>query len=90
MGPKSVLFANLKGWLRPEGALFGSTILGVGAEHGLLARSLMDIYNAKGIFSNRLDSEEGLRVALGKHFEESSVRVVGSVALFSGRGAKPA
>jgi len=31
---------------------------------------------------------EGLQTELEKHFEESSVRVVGSVALFTARGVK--
>jgi Methyltransferase domain len=86
---KSAVFRNLKPWLRPGGVLFGATILGAGVEHGFLARKLMDVYNAKGIFSNRSDSAEGLRAALGQHFEEASLRVVGCVALFSARGSGP-
>ena len=86
MAAKSVVFANLKPWLRPGGVLFGATILGAGVEHGFLARKLMGLYNAKGIFSNVSDSEEGLRAALGRHFAEWSVRVAGSVALFAGKG----
>src|SRR5882672_6298364 len=89
MTTKSAVFANLRPWLRPDGVLFGATILGSGVNHGFLARKLMDIYNAKGIFSNRSDSMEGLQNELEKHFEESSVRVVGSVALFTARGVKP-
>jgi SAM-dependent methyltransferase len=87
---KGALFRNLKPWLRPGGVLFGATILGAGVEHGFLARKLMDVYNAKGIFSNRSDSAEGLRAALGQHFEVASLRVVGCVALFSARGFGPA
>jgi len=87
---KSDLFRNLKPWLRPGGVLFGATILGAGVKHGFLARKLMDVYNAKGIFSNRSDSAEGLRAALGQHFEVASLRVVGCVALFSARGSGPA
>ena len=86
---KSAVLRNLKPWLRPGGVLFGATILGAGVEHGFLARKLMDVYNAKGIFSNRLDSAEGLRAALGRHFEVASLRVVGCVALFSARGSGP-
>jgi SAM-dependent methyltransferase len=87
---KSALFANLKLWLRPGGVLFGATILGAGVEHGFLAGKLLDVYNARGIFSNWSDSAEGLRAALGQHFEVASVRVVGSVALFSATGSRPA
>jgi|SRR5450432_375923 len=85
MATKSAVFANLKSWLRPGGVLFGATILGLGVYHGLLARRLMSFYNARGIFGNAWDSAEGLRTALGEHFEESSVRVKGSVALFSAK-----
>jgi len=88
MSTKSAAFANLKPWLKPGGVLFGATILEVGVEHGFLARKLMSVYNAKGIFSNISDSEEGLRAALGEHFEQSSVRVEGSVALFSARAKR--
>jgi hypothetical protein len=85
MATKSGVFANLKPWLKPGGVLFGATILGAGVEHGFLARKLMSVYNARGIFSNISDSAEGLRGALGEHFEGSSVRVEGSAALFSAR-----
>jgi len=88
MSTKSAAFANLKPWLKPGGVLFGATILGVGVEHGFLARKLMNVYNAKGIFGNISDSEEGLRGALREHFEGSSVRVAGSVALFSARAKR--
>ena len=88
MSTKSAAFANLKPWLKPGGVLFGATILGTGLEHGFLARKLMNVYNAKGIFSNISDSEEGLRAALVEHFEESSVRVAGSVALFSAQAKR--
>jgi len=85
---KSAAFANLKPWLKPGGVVFGATILGEDVEHGFLARKLMNVYNAKGIFSNVSDSVEGLRAALDKHFEESSVRVAGSVVLFSARAKR--
>jgi SAM-dependent methyltransferase len=86
MAAKGAVFANLKPWLGPGGVLFGATILGSGVEHGFLARKLMGVYNAKGIFGNVSDSEEGLRSALGREFAEWSVRMVGSVALFTGKG----
>jgi SAM-dependent methyltransferase len=88
MSTKSAAFANLKPWLKPGGVLFGATILGTGVDHGFLAWKLMNVYNARGIFSNISDSEEGLRAALAKHFEEPSVRVEGNVALFSARAKR--
>ncbi|KAI0773044.1 S-adenosyl-L-methionine dependent methyltransferase [Trametes elegans] len=47
--------------------------------------SLMDLYNRKGIFGNYEDSEDRLRQALEAAFEDSELRVIGVVALFSGR-----
>jgi hypothetical protein len=87
---KGVVFANLKRCLQSGGVLFGATIVGAGVEHGFLARRLMDVYNAKGVFSNTSDSVAGLGAELQKHFEESSVQLLGSVALFSAQGARPA
>jgi SAM-dependent methyltransferase len=83
MSTKSAAFAHLQPWLKPGGVLFGATILGAGVGHGFLARKLMNVYNAKGIFSNRSDSVEGLRSALDLYFARSSVRMEGGVALFS-------
>jgi len=60
---------DLKPWLRPMEVLFGATILGSGVNHGFLARKLMDITNAKGIFSNR-SIDGGLQTELEKHFED--------------------
>ena len=41
--------------------MFGSTILGEGVRHNPLAKQLMKIYNAKGIFSNLSDRQSDLR-----------------------------
>jgi hypothetical protein len=90
MTTKGAAFSNLTRWLRPDGVLFGATILGAGVYHGFLARRLTDVYNANGIFSNLSDSAEGLQAALDGHFENSSMRLVGSVALFWARGARSA
>lgn len=65
--------------------MFGTTILGAGAKHNPLAKSLMRIYNARGIFSNTLDSASDLEDVLRANFREASIRIEGCVALFSGR-----
>jgi hypothetical protein len=72
----------------PGGVLFGSTILGTGVRHNALGRRLMDIYNQRGIFSNTLDSAEGLRRAAppGAQME---IEVCGTVALFVVRSGRP-
>jgi hypothetical protein len=50
-----------------------------------LGAALVDVYNRKGIFSNRGDSASGLRAALDACFAEVSITVRGAVALFSAR-----
>lgn len=85
MTEKATVFANLKPCLNAGGVLFGATILGDAAAHNGFGRKLMEVYNKKGIFGNRSDTVEGLRSALGAHFADVHIEVVGKVALFSGR-----
>ena len=76
---------HVKPHLRPDGVLFGSTILGRGVRHNPLGRGLMRVYNRKGIFSNRDDDAEGLERALASVFARVRIDVKGTVALFSAR-----
>jgi ubiquinone/menaquinone biosynthesis C-methylase UbiE len=85
MSDKGLVIANLVRWLAPGGVIFGTTILGEGVPHSLLARRLLRIYNTRGIFGNGTDRLEGLSDLLRAHCRRASVRVVGSVALFVGR-----
>ncbi|MGV6394807.1 class I SAM-dependent methyltransferase [Pseudomonas caspiana] len=85
MTDKATVFANLKPCLKPNGVLFGATILGDAVAHNGFGRKLMAIYNKKGIFGNRSDTVEGLRSALAFHFADVHIEVRGKVALFSGR-----
>ena len=87
MADKGAVFANLKPCLKPDGVLFGATILGDAAGHNGFGRKLIEVYNKKGIFGNRSDTVEGLRSALALHFRDVHIEVVGKVALFSGRKA---
>jgi len=82
---KAVAFDHLKAVMSPNAVLFGSTLLQDGVPRSWLARRLMDVYNNKGIFSNRHDSLDGLKQALGERFREVSIEVVGCAALFSAR-----
>jgi ubiquinone/menaquinone biosynthesis C-methylase UbiE len=82
---KGAVFAHLARWLAPNGVIFGTTILGQGVQHSLLARRLLRVYNRRGIFGNATDSLEGLSNLLRAHCQSASVRVVGSVAFFVGR-----
>jgi SAM-dependent methyltransferase len=82
---KAVVFDHLKALMKPDGVLFGATILSQGVSPGWLARRLMDAYNKNGIFSNQEDSLDGLKQALDQRFQDVSIEVVGCAALFSGR-----
>jgi len=85
---KSTVFHHLKLLLSDKGVLFGSTILGKDVQRSLPARSLMNLYNAKGVFSNLSDCKQDLEAGLDSHFDEYAVRVQGCVALFSARKPK--
>jgi hypothetical protein len=65
--------------------MFGSTILGEGVRHNPLAKQLMKIYNAKGIFSNLSDRQSDLEAGLKAYFDEHTIRIAGCVVLFSAR-----
>lgn len=82
---KSIVFDHLKALMEPGAVLFGSTLLQGGVRRNMLARRLMDIYNAKGIFSNRSDDLAGLTDELNRRFDDVSIEVVGCAALFRGR-----
>jgi SAM-dependent methyltransferase len=82
---KAVAFDHLRPLLNPGGRIFGSTIVQGNAPRSPLAQWFMDFYNRKGVFHNAQDTEEGLRSALKERFSESSVTVVGCVALFQAR-----
>src|SRR4029077_16525791 len=85
LASKSIVFENVKPLLRDGGVIFGSTILGEGVRHNPLAKQLMRIYNAKGIFSNLSVRQSDLEAGLKAHFDEHTIHIAGSVALFSAR-----
>jgi len=80
---KAAIFGLLKHNLAPGGVLFGATILGDQADHNAFGRKLMNIYNSKGIFSNRQDDEAGFQAHLRKHFRNVSLKREGCVLMFS-------
>jgi hypothetical protein len=85
MRTKKVVFENLKAVLNPGGTVFGCTILNTGVDRNPLARLTLYFMNARGYLSNKQDDLEGLKRNLAECFRESSVKVVGCVALFSAR-----
>jgi len=85
MVSKQIVFDNLKPLLNPNGVLFGTTILGQNIQPNPLAWLLMRVYNSRAIFSNTEDTLANLEAGLKQHFKDYAVKVVGCVALFTGR-----
>ena len=79
---KMALFNNLRNNMAPEGVVYGTTVLGKGIKHNLPGKALMAVFNAKGIFDNREDSEEELKERLKACFEKVETKVVGTVLMF--------
>jgi SAM-dependent methyltransferase len=87
LNDKSAVLANLKSHLKPDGVLYGATILGDSVGHNGFGKKLMKVYNRKGIFGNQHDSLDALKAELSKHFADVRVTLQGKVALFEGRQA---
>ena len=86
MESKMVAFDTVRPLLHPDGVVFGATLLSSGAKHSAAARSLMRLYNRKGVFSNRDDTAEALRAGLEKRFSQVKIEIVGCGALFTAHG----
>ena len=82
MDAKAAALSNVRPLLRPGGVVFGSTVLGRGVNHGVVARLGLGPYNWLGIFSNSGDDPAGLARALEENFTRHELRVVSSMALF--------
>ena len=65
--------------------LFGATILGRFIEPNAAARSLLRLYNAKGVFNNLDDDLAGLGDGLKARFGKVEIETIGCVALFRAR-----
>ena len=85
MHSKSVVLGHIVSMLRPDGVLFGATILSDERLHTPASRALMKFYNRKGIFSNRYDTQLALQDVLQKHLINVDIQVIGCVALFKGQ-----
>jgi uncharacterized membrane-anchored protein YhcB (DUF1043 family) len=68
--------------LNPGGVVFGSTILWKGVDNSFLARYFINANNTRGAMTNMQDDLDGLKKNLEQHFSESSVKIIGSMALF--------
>ncbi len=84
MENKSAAIHNAVQMLKPNGVLFGATILSDKDLNTPLSSHLASLYNKKGIFSNQNDTHETLSKALQEHLDDVEIKIVGSVALFKG------
>ena len=88
MPRKSAAIRNVAAVLEPDGMFFGSTVLGDEGSHSWAARRMIDLYNGRGSFDNRTDTEEGVRQVIGASFEHVELDVVGSIAIWFAQGPK--
>lgn len=82
MAQKAAVFDHIRPLMNPGAVIFGATIVS-DTPRNAAARKLMDVYNAKGIFSNRDDTVPELEKALTARFARCSLDVKGCVAVFS-------
>jgi methyltransferase family protein len=73
---------HLRPLMRARAVLFGATILGRGIAPNPVARALLDVYNAKGVFNNREDDLESLSKGLRQRFDHVAIERHGCVATF--------
>ena len=85
MAEKGVAFEHARRALAPGGTLFGVTILGKDAPISPPARAFIALSNRRGILHNWDDGPAELDAALARTFPERTVRVHGTVALFTAR-----
>ena len=85
MAHKCAVFDHVVRVVVPGGRIFGATIVQGAAPRNWAAQALMDLYNAKGIFSNRHDAIADLESELRSRFDAVVVSRQGCVALFEGR-----
>lgn len=83
---KCQVLGMLKQHLKPDGVLFGCTLLGPNSgDQSRLSKLAFRRANARGRMGNLEDTEEPFVEALRKHFGEVEYRVVGCMLLFSAR-----
>lgn len=85
MAEKLTAIDQLRPVMSKGAVLFGATILGRGIEPNAAARSLLRLYNAKGVFNNLDDDLAGLTEGLKSRFGEVDIETSGCVALFRAR-----
>jgi predicted TPR repeat methyltransferase len=85
MAEKLAAVDHLKPLMAAGATLFGATILGRGVQPNMAARTLLSLYNKKGVFNNRADDLEALRTGLERRFASVEIEQHGLVAVFRAR-----
>ena len=82
MERKAAAIANIARVMAPDGVLFGTTVLGAGADHNRLARAFLRAFNRRGAFGNLQDTEVGLHEILKRSFHDVDLRSIHGIAIF--------
>jgi hypothetical protein len=82
MSEKLTSVDHLRPLMMKGAVLFGATILGQDIAPNWAARSLLDFYNAKGVFNNREDDLASLSDGLRQRFQTVEIEREGCLALF--------
>jgi ubiquinone/menaquinone biosynthesis C-methylase UbiE len=82
---KATAIRNVAAVMKPDGVLFGGTLLGLSANHSAPARAMIRIGNWHGGFDCLEDTVEGLRQILDDSFGSVEIEVEFSLAYFTAR-----
>lgn len=85
MKNKASAIRNVAAVLKPDGVLFGGTVLGLEEDHSAPARAFIKAFNKRGAFDNLTDTQNGLDSILSESFSNVAIDVVGSLAFFEAR-----
>jgi ubiquinone/menaquinone biosynthesis C-methylase UbiE len=85
MSTKVSLFSDVEKYLAPGGTIFGATILGQGFSGNIGARTIMNLYNRKGLFCNQHDDVTTLESALQTNYDNVVIRKIGCVTAFAAK-----
>lgn len=73
---------HLRPLMRGGATLFGATLLGRGTTPNAVASTLLDLYNAQGVFNNREDDFAALSDGLRRRFARVEIVQEGCAAIF--------
>jgi hypothetical protein len=82
MDEKLEAIDHLRPLMRDGATLFGATILGRGTTPNPVASTLLDLYNAQGVFNNRDDDFAALSDGLRRRFARVEIAQEGCAAIF--------